>query len=837
MLNINEFRSKVKALPDLLNIACMVGQYSHMDRVYAVALQKDGSLLAGLKFSGPDLESMSTQSINSLSATLNAALSRLGTGWVSHISAIRYGAGDYTAESDCYFTDSVSYLIDAERRETYKNEGSLFLTDYFITLAWQTPVDSEVSLGEVVVTKSKSSKKRTGATVGFETTIAKFRQTFEVVLDMYSAKTKVVPLDEGGLLTHIHSCISGLRHKINPPNIPAYLDALVGYHDFVAGIHQKIDSRHMNVVTFVGFPQEGYPEVLEALHTLPFPLRYTTRFIYLDPKDAQKPIDVYRKAWFGSRKSLGSAVGEQFTGEGTSSATGDNIDSVNMAVDAQMAQAERSEGHVKFGYFTATIVLMDEDEGVLAERTKTVEGFINNLGFTSKLETINATEAYLGSIPGHSWENVRRPLMHSFNYVDLSPKTSIWAGAQYCQSPLMKVDGKFAPPLFFAATTGSTPYRFSSHVGDVGHTLIAGPTGAGKSVLLALMAAQWLRYKDARVISFDKGMSMFALTEAVGGHHYEIAGEDSTLTFAPLKRVNESAAEREFAEDWVESLCILQGINVAADERKAIHNAIEALAKEEGRSLTDLKSLMQDKNVKNALEFNTGTGRSGSLLDARDDSLKIGSSTFTCFELEHLLTSGENAKLITVPVLLYIFMRIEQLLDGSPTLIVLDEAWVMMDNPMFMAKIKTWLKTLRKKNAAVVFATQSLEDLQKSPLLAVIKESCPTKIFLPNPYAGSQQLAPLYRDFGLEDRQIELLQTAIAKSEYYVFSDSEGHRRISLAMGPVALAFCAVSDPRDVKAVRELVKQYGARWPLEWLKVRLPSNRQDWVEYASGFFN
>ncbi len=348
--------------------------------------------------------------------------------------------------------------------------------------------------------------------------------------------------------------------------------------------------------------------------------------------------------------------------------------------------------------------------------------------------------------------------------------------------------------------------------------------------MLGLLAAQWLRYQDARVIAFDRGRSLFALTAAVGGMHYDIGGEQSRLTFAPLARVD-SQNERIFAEEWLESLAVLQGVTVTARERAVIHQAVEGLAQEEGRSVTDVVSLLQDENLKQALSVYTGTGKYSDLLDARGDGLDL-SSRFLTFEMDNL-PQGDSAKGIVVPLLLYLFHRIETMLDGSPTLIVLDEAWTLLDNPMFLAKIREWLKVLRKKNTAVIFATQSLADLIGSPLLPVLQESCPTKVFLPNREAGSATLLPMYTAFGLMDRQIEIIQSATPKQDYYISSPA-GQRLVSFAMGPAALAFCAVSDPRDVKRVGELLDRYGATWPVQWLRERLPANQQTWTTTLEG---
>ncbi|MHB1579704.1 MAG: VirB4 family type IV secretion/conjugal transfer ATPase, partial [Acidithiobacillus ferrooxidans] len=635
--------------------------------------------------------------------------------------------------------------------------------------------------------------------------------------------------------------------RINAPRIPAYLDALIGHHDFVGGLEPSIDGEEIRVVTVLGYPGMTFPEMLEHLHSLPVPLRYTLRFLPLDPSDAVADMAKIRDRWFGSRANMKSLLTEKMTGEAQGQLSADDT-VVNLAYDAKQAVNEAREGAVKFGNFTLSVVLRSANEKVLADRIKAIKTFFDNAGYVAHLETTNTVEAFLGSIPGHLYENIRRPLMHSLNFADFAPKTAIWAGEARCPSPLMNLPdgrkalaggkalaGRKAPPLLYAATTGNTPFRLNLHVGDLGHSLIAGMTGGGKSTLLALLAAQWQRYPDSRVIGFDKGMSLYALTEAMGGQHYDLNGPTSDLFFAPLQRVDDPA-EAAFAADWVEALAVLQGMTVTFTERAVIRDAVHGLARESGRSLTALLQMIQNRALKDALEYYTLTGQTGSLLDAESDGLSMADAGMITFEMSHLMNGSPAEHRVTVPVLLYLFHRIEQMLDGRPTLILLDEAWTFLDNELFLAKLRQWLKELRKKNAAVVFATQSLNDLRNSPLLPVLKESCPTKIFLPNRAATSQDLRPLYIDMGLNDRQIELVAASTPKQDYYL-STPEGQRRIQFGMGPVTLAFCGVSDPREVKRVAELKAQHGDRWPIDWLKECLsPSIRDGWVSYAESLY-
>lgn len=834
MLSLKQYRDKAQGLPDLLNIAFLVDAWQTDAGELVVGLQKDGSFLSGFRYDGPDLESLSTADVESLSALWNNAIGRLGTDWGVHVTAIREPAGDYIAESECAFRDPVSRLIDAERRSQYGGEAHHFVTRYYLTVAWRTPVDAEVELARSMIRK-KRTQTETAARDAFKDTLGRYRQVMEVILGIFRSRYRVRALDADGLLTHIHECLTGAAHRINAPRIPAYLDVLIGHHDFIGGLEPAMDGEEIRVVTVLGYPNSTYPEMLEALHGLPIPLRYTLRFLPLDQADAVADMAKIRDRWFGSRQNLKSLVAEKFTGEAQGQLSADDT-VVNLAVDAKVAVNEAREGAVKFGAFTLTVVLRHQDEKVLAERVKAVKTFFDNAGYVAFLESANAVEAFLGGIPGHLYENIRRPLMHSLNFADFAPKTEIWAGSERCPSPLMAMsNGRRSPPLLYAATTGATPFRLNLHVGDVGHTLIAGMTGGGKSTLLALLAAQWQRYEHARVIAFDKGMSLYAITEAMGGQHYDLGGPLSDLAFAPLQRVDDPA-EAAFAADWLEALATLQGVRVTSTERSAIRDAGHGMARESGRSLTALVQLLQHRELKEALEFYTLTGQTGRLLDAEEDGLRVEDTTMLTFEMGHLMNGSPAMKRVTVPVLLYLFHRIETMLDGRPTLILLDEAWTFLDDDLFLAKLRQWLKELRKKNAAVVFATQSLSDLKGNPLLPVLQESCPTRIFLPNRQAGGQQLKPLYLDMGLNERQIELLALSTPKQDYYLFTP-EGQRRIQLGLGPVTLAFCGVSDPRDVKLVVDLKTRHGDRWPLEWLKERLPGRlAESWIRFAESLY-
>jgi type IV secretion system protein VirB4 len=256
-------------------------------------------------------------------------------------------------------------------------------------------------------------------------------------------------------------------------------------------------------------------------------------------------------------------------------------------------------------------------------------------------------------------------------------------------------------------------------------------------------------------------------------------------------------------------------------QKQEIHRAIALMrqtGRDESRSLTDFLTQVQDEEIRAALAAYTIDGPLGELLDARRDGL--GDHSFTVFELEELMGLRERN---LIPVLLYLFRRFEKSLTGTPALLILDEAWIMLGHPVFREKIREWLKVLRKANCAVVMATQSLSDAVRSGLFDVLIESCPTKILLPNTEAHKsgtgEVLGPrdIYALFGLNDAEIDIVASAIPKRDYY-YSSPIGRRLFELNLGPVARAFTAVSAREDVARVKQLIAAKGEAWPFAWLK-------------------
>jgi type IV secretion system protein VirB4 len=392
------------------------------------------------------------------------------------------------------------------------------------------------------------------------------------------------------------------------------------------------------------------------------------------------------------------------------------------------------------------------------------------------------------------------------------PLSAVWAGPE-------RNDHLDGPPLLFGKTEGATPFRLSLHVGDVGHTLVIGPTGAGKSVLLALIALQFRRYPHAQVLAFDFGGSIRAAALAMGGNWHDLGGSlaDDTIepvALQPLATIDDSA-ERAWAAEWIAAILRREHIVVTPEAKEHLWTALTSLASAPvgERTLTGLSVLLQSNSLKRALQPYCVGGAWGRLLDAETE--RLGEADVQAFETEGLIGTGAAPA-----VLSYLFHRIEGRLDGRPALLIVDEGWLALDDPTFGAQLREWLKVLRKKNASVVFATQSLADIETSAIAPAIIESCPTRLFLPNDRAIEPQITTIYRRFGLNDRQIEILARATPKRDYYCQS-RRGNRLFELGLGQVALAFTAASSKTDQATIASVLAEHGrVAFADAWLRQK-----------------
>jgi type IV secretion/conjugal transfer VirB4 family ATPase len=817
---VREHRTEPAGLCDWLLWAYLVDE--------GVVLGKDGSLLAGWSYRGPDTSSATAEDLNALSSHVSQALLPLGNGWMVHWNAVRHAAPGYAPQGA--FPDPVTALLDEERRRTYEATAAHFETDTFVTVTYLPPPDLYSRLARYFVQGEQSGLK------SWEEVLAGFLRSAGEFERRLSAVLRMQRLSSDELLTLLHTCLTGLDHAVKAPIEGTEIDSFLADQEAVGGWQPRIGRMSIRGLAIQGFPAASYLGMLDRLNSLPFAVRMSHRVIPLDQPTAARLIRRHQVQWFMKRQGatdlVRGAVSRQRQAQTADQEADARLfqdqDASRMAADAAAAAGENASGQVRFCFYTPTVIVMQPSDGEADQAADEILKMLADRGFTARIENVNALEAWLGSLPGHGFPNLRRPLLHSRNVADLVPLTSIWPGLKSNPSAYFP---EGSAPLLWAATSGATPLRVNLHASDVGHSLVAGPTGAGKSTLVNLAVAQFFRYPRAQVFVFDLGYSGYVLAQAAGASHFAIragAGEAATA-FQPLADVDD-AGELAAAAEWLELLLSLQGgVVVGPAARTEIVAALRQLAGEgrEHRTLGNFCVQLQSLELKDALAPYRRSGSLGRLLDAdRDDLDDSRRRAYQVFEMSHLWEMGTKT---VAPVLRYLFHRVEGRLDGRPTLIVIEEAWRTLLDPSFGLQLKQWLLTLRKKNAAVMVVTQTLADLHHSPYKAAVVESCPTRFLLPNPMATSAGTAELYRDLGLNEAELELLAAGRPKREYYLKSP-HGSRLFELGLGPVALAFLAAPEgmtPQEtMQRVDELRRELGPGWPVAWLEER---GLADWI--------
>ncbi|AOA09201.1 conjugal transfer protein TrbE [Pseudomonas fragi] len=809
-LRLKKHQSTEAGLADLLNYAAVVDD--------GVIVGKNGSFMAAWLYKGSDNASATDVEREMNSFRINQALANMGSGWMVHVDAVRRPAPNYSHPNQSNFPDPVSAAIDEERRRTFEGLGNLYEGFFIITVTWFPPMLAERKFVELMFhddSDKPNNKARTHHLIDFfKKEVKNIESRMSSAVSMERLRGQKMMNEDGSTVTHdeflqwLQFCVTGINHAVMLPTNPIYIDNLIGGKELYTGVTPKLGRKFIQVVAIEGFPLESSPGILTRLAELPVEYRWSNRFIFMDHHEAVSHLEKFRKKW---KQKIRGFFDQVFN---TNGGTVDE-DAVSMVADAASAIAETNSGMVAQGFYTSVVVLMDESRSVVETAALQLEKAINAMAFTARVETINTMDAFMGSLPGHGVENVRRPLINTMNLADLIPTSTIWTGENFAPNPLMPPN---SPPLMHGLTSGNSPFRVNIDVRDLGHTIMFGPTRAGKSTHLAILAMSWRRYSNARLFTFDKGMSMYPSCKAAGGAHYVVAGAGEKLAFAPLSNLV-TRSRRAWAMGWIDDLLALNGLKTTPEQRNLIAETIIEMGtveEKEGRpgTLSEFTAKVQDIDIRAALKDYTIDGLMGHLLDAEEDQLSI--SDFITFEIEHLMDLGDRYAL---PVLLYLFMRIQEALDGRPTLIILDEAWLMLGHDVFREKIREWLKTLAKKNCRVLMATQNLSDASQSGILDVIVESTATKIYLPNMYARDEAATALYLRMGLNLRQIEIIATAQQKRDYYLVSE-KGRRLYSLALGPLALSFVGATGPDDIAIIKKLEEQHGDSWVHVWLRDR-----------------
>lgn len=793
-----------KAFSELLN------WYGLIDN--GVVLCKDGSLLAGWYLEGIDTEPMDGETVAAHADVFARVIGEFGDDDGFWVDLARRPLKSYrTAEYD--FAAPVLQDLERERAEYFETSDNNYANRITLVYQWMPPrkhktLESSLKAFEA---RRKTVEDRFGSL--YKTT----RMGKRVDRDDHHD----IPFARDELMGRLVSSLQGRFSKVNVPSIPCYLDRVVATEWYHGNPHSFpiVNSRPLAVIAIDGFPAKSNPEILKFLEMLPLEYQWTTRFLPMDRIKAERVIKKKANGWAFAKTSLAGQASKE-TGRVNNFAA-------EMAAEANEIASSLEGGDLRFGDFTSIITIFGH-QGLPEEQLSTIANSVvetcTEQGFAARIETFNALEAYLSSLPAHRKENMRRGILSTTSFADLIPISTIWSGS--ATNPC-KFFPKGSPALVRAQSTSGEPYFFNLHTGDVGHTMVFGPTGAGKSVLFGLIASSFMKYQGAQVFVFDKGYSMYALAKAVGGNHMDLGPGGVGLN--PLGAI-ETLGDG-WASLWIERICLASELKLTPEQRKKLREILSSLNLGSEFLFDEFVAQVQDQNIKTVLQAFSSLGEQKDVINASSDALAF--AAFNVFECAPLLESGKDMQ---TAVLDYVFASIEARLTGAPGVILIDEAWSFLNNPIFTGRINTWLRELRKKNTSVVLATHEIEDMAKSGMAGMLLKNTKTQIYLPDPSAKSTLGRTQYEAVGLNETQIDLIASIRGKRDYYICKEEEGRRVVDFALGPKALKIIAGTSIEDSNRVRILAERDPENWWREYLahdaeqQVTPPQNHE--VEIA-----
>ena len=776
-----------------------------------IVLLKTGALMRTYTYICPDLGSASVDSIASVAWYFNQAIKSLDSGWALHFESQRILSNIYPGTG---WDNIAGYLIDRRREDVFSNQKAHFINVYYLTLTKKLP-DEIIAKTTSLLYKKQSDGNDYYNKENIIREIENFREQTNSIVSFFSNRLYIRNLNDNETATYLHSTVSSKNHAITALKRPCFIDSFITDDDLDISSTIKLGDLYCPIIVFKAFPTETYPAMLQILNSSEIEYRWVNRWIARSKEESAKDIERYQKRFYGSRKSWGTAIGEVVGGYESGR---EDPAAVAFEQDTNQAKLELSSENYSFGYYSAFMMVWDTDYHVALDKARYIISKFNSSGFTAKQETFNAFQCFLAMQPGNTFARVERPVLSSGNLSHIIPLSSVWMGMS-SNKWTEEVFGCSAP-LLTCSTASKIAFFLNLNVGDVMHGFIFGPAGGGKSTLIALIASQFLKYKNANVIILDKDKTARSITMAAGGV-YEEPGSDA-VAFQPLHNLD-SNADLMWAAEFIKCLLEMQHIETNAAMSGAVITALRQIRDEKEPSFRTISTFQQyvnytdpltmENTIRDGVQPYTINGQYGNIFDACETKLNL--SKWTMIEMGSLMKLGPQA---VTPALMFLFHFIEKVYTkpdgnwtGDPTLLVLDEAWVFLDNDYFSRTIEEWLVTLRKKRVSCLFATQEVAKAAKSKINTTIVSQCQTKIYLADPSAKTEIIAGFYKQFGLEDHEISALSEAVMKRDY-LYKSTLGVRMFELNLDPFQLALLTPNH----KQLDALEKKYGrnSRRPL-----------------------
>lgn len=696
----------------------------------------------------------------------------------------------HSAYADGVFDDFFPKALNEEWKIRH-NPRHIFINQHYITIVRR----SNKMMSQMQGILDKINGKNEDSDQNFKSMLNELSEARDRIVNGmmgYGAKLMGIKEIDGSYFCQIMEFLGyiingGLDQRVIVPrnSIDSHLQAARPYFgddvmEFVGLGHRKFGSivslKEYRPVTFAG--------MLDNFLQLPFEFVMTQSFSFTDRMSAINKMKLQQRRMIQAEDVAISQVSE-----------------INNALDAAMG------GIFAFGDHHLTIMPLTENEKDLDGAVSQCIIEFANIGVIAVKEGNNMEAAFWSQLPGNIGYAVRKSTINTLNLAGY---------ASFHNYPSGKAkNNHWGNAVTVFNTTSGTPFFFNFHSRDIGHTMIVGPTGAGKTVLLSFLCAQAQKFKP-RMFVFDKDRGCEIFLRSIKASHMNI-DPGIPCGFNPLQIAN-TAENKNFLLEWIKLLVTTNGEKLTAEEIAKISMAVEGnfkIPQEERilRNIAPFLGLEVPGSIASRLKMWYSTGSKANVFDNPVDKVDFTSANTFGFEMASILKDKDALG----PVLFYLFHRINESLDGTPTMIVLDEAWALIDNPIFAPRIKDWLKVLRKLNAFVVFATQSVEDASKSQLSDTLVQQTATQIYLPNLRATS-----VYQDvFMLSQREFALVKNTDPATRFFLIKQDTNAVIAKLDMAGMDDYIHILSGRAETVRILDKVIERVGNEPVKWIPAFL----------------
>ncbi|MES2066831.1 MAG: VirB4 family type IV secretion/conjugal transfer ATPase [Pseudomonadota bacterium] len=742
----------------------------------------DGLLMQTIRLRGLLFETADTDELNYRKTLRDAMLQAIG----SSRFAIYHHIVRRRVEIDlpARFPDDFSALLDARWRARLAAK-QLYVNDLFLTIV-RRPLQGRIGLVDRL--RGRVGNDQADRVSHEVRALDAAREAMIAQLGSYEPRLLGVYDTPNGPCSEPLEFLSTLYHgEMRPVLLPLedlgdylpYRRISFGQETIELGPHGDEGRRFVGVVSIKDYPGQTAPGMFDDLMRLPFEVTMAQSFGFVDRQAALGKMNLALRRMRSTEDEAVSLRGEL----------------ANAKDEVAAGRAGFGEHHMTIAVHGAT--LTEVDAGV-----SEVQASLADLGIIAVREDIALEPAFWAQFPGNFKYIARRGLISTGNYAGLVSGHNFALG---------RASGNhWGDAVTLLETTAAGPYHFNFHQGDLGNFTVIGPSGSGKTVVLNFLLAQARKFAP-RIVFFDKDRGAELFIRAIGGR-YDVLRPGVASGLNPLQ-IADNPVNRQFLIDWIAQLA--GGADLEDVER--IKDAVDASFGQdvEHRRLRHLVELFRGGHRPHAADLWArlrpwwGEGERAWLFDNATDRTDL-SADAVGFDMTAILDDPA----VRTPAMMYLFHRVEERLDGTAAIIVVDEGWKALDDDVFVRRIKDWEKTIRKRNGIVGFATQSAQDALESKIASAIIEQAATQIFMTNPRARAEDYVG---GFGLTTHEYEIVRTLPDDARCFLIKHGTDSVvvRLNLSGEPDLLTILSGRE-RTVRLLDQIRDDVGDD-PIDWM--------------------